>query len=478
MLKILPLFIVALVASAFAAQPNVIFIMTDQQSADALSCRMGDRYLKTPALDSLAARGTFFTRAYSPNPLCMPARNSIFTGRYPHETHVTDNSEMRSGWTLDPVEFPSMGTYFRRAGYQTAYFGKWHLCYDPEKPETHGFETFSPSKQIDADNAAKAVSFLAHKHEKPFLLVVSFLNPHNVCELARGQPLNNGPIGDPPPVAQRPPPPTNLAPPQNEPDSMTKIRAGYHANPQFPVGNFSPEMWQALRWGYYRLIEKVDAEIGKVLTAVKTAGLEGNTLIIFTADHGECAGAHGLNQKTVLYEESARVPLIVSLPGQKVGRTSELFANTGLDLLPTMFDVAGLTRNPKFTGLSLRAPAAGEPVKVWRDQLVVENNMSQGGLVGDSVPMTEGRMVRTERYKYCIYAHGEHRESLVDLEKDPGEMHDLARDPAYRDVLLAHRERLRKFGVEMKDELVATMLADDVKPRPFALVPKPKASGG
>ena len=237
-------------------------------------------------------------------------------------------------------------------------------------------------------------------------------------------------------------------------------------------------MWQALRWGYYRLIEKVDAEIGKVLAAVHAAGLEDNTLIVFTADHGECAGAHGLNQKTVLYEESARVPLIVSLPGQKLARTSDAFANTGLDVLPTMLDVAGVTRSPKLTGLSLRAPAAGEPVKVWRDQVVVENNMTQGGLVGGSVPMTEGRMVRTARYKYCVYAHGDHRESLVDLAQDPGEMHDLARDPAYRSILLEHRERLRKFGLETNDELVATLLADGVKARPFAFVPKPKKGGG
>lgn len=475
MTRLLLLLLLAIATRASAGQPNVIFIMTDQQSADALSCRMGDRYLKTPALDRLAARGTFFTRAYAANPLCMPARNAIFTGRYPHETGVTDNAEMRSGWTLDDKVFTSMGTYFRRAGYDTAYYGKWHLCYAEKQVEAHGFASLKTGN-IDATSADYATKFLAQKHEKPFLLVVSFLNPHNVCELARGQELNNGPIGAPPPVDQRPPAPANLAPPKNEPDSMTRIRAGYHANPQFPVGNFSPEMWQALRWGYYRLIEKVDAEIGRVLAAVKAAGLEENTLIVFTADHGECAGAHGLNQKTVLYEESARVPLIVSLPGQKTGRTSEVFANTGLDILPTMFEVSGVARNPKLSGLSLRAPAAGEVVKVWRDQIVVENNMSQGGLVNGSVPITEGRMLRTERFKYCVYAYGQQRESLIDLQADPGEMVDLATDPAYRPVLLEHRDRLRRFGVEHRDPLVAVMLADDVKPRAFPIVSKPKRS--
>ena len=472
----LPRWILLLVAGAAgltAAPPNIVFIMTDQQSADALSCRMGDRYLKTPALDRLAARGTFFTRAYSPNPLCMPARNSIFTGRYPHETGVTDNSDMRSGRTLDPAEFPTMGTYFRRAGYETAYFGKWHLLFAEDKPETHGFEIFSSSRHLDADNAAKASAFLARPHDKPFLLVVSFLNPHNVCELARDQELNNGPIGEPPPIAQRPPPPANLAPPRGEPDSMARIRAGYHANPAFPVGNFSPERWQALRWGYYRLIEKVDAEIGKVLTALHAAGLDDNTLVVFTSDYGECAGAHGFNQKTVLYEESARVPLIVSAPGQRIGRVSDKFANTGTDLLPTMLDFAGVPRPAKLTGCSLRPLTLGQPVSSWRDDVVVQNNMSQTFAVDGNVPTTEGRMLRTDRYKYCVYVHGENRESLVDLEKDPGETANLARDPAHRETLLAMRERLRKWGVENRDPLVAEMIDDDVKPREFAVVKTP-----
>lgn len=461
--------VVLLVASGFAAPPNIVFIMTDQHAADALSCRMGDRWLKTPALDSLAARGTFFTRAYTANPLCMPARASIFTGRYPHETGVSDNTKA----ALDAKEFVLMGTYFKRAGYQTAYYGKWHLAYDEHAPETHGFETLETG-HLDAVNADQAATFLASKHDKPFALVVSFLNPHNVCEIARGEPLNNGPIGEPPPIALRPPPPANLAPPANEPDSMTRMRAGYHASAMFPVGGFSPEMWQALRWGYYRLIEKVDAEIGKVLAAVKAAGLEDNTLIVFTTDHGECAGAHGLNQKTVLYEESARVPLIVSLPGQRVARTSDKLVNTGVDILPTMLDLAGIKRGAKMSGLSLRPLAAGENVTSWRDSVVVENNMTQAGVVNGSVPMTEGRMLRTERYKYCVYNYGEHRESLIDLQKDPGEMKDLARDPAYRAVVLEHRQRLQKFADEQGDTLVAALLANDVGPRPFPQVAQPK----
>ena len=145
--------------------------------------------------------------------------------------------------------------------------------------------------------------------------MASFLNPHNICEYARGEALPCGPIGEPPAPEQCPPAPANLAPPENEPDSMTMMRKGYHASPTFPVGDFTAEKWRQLRWAYYRMIEKVDAEIGRVLRALRQAGLEEKTLIVFTADHGECAGAHGFNQKTVFYEESVRVPLIVSLKG-------------------------------------------------------------------------------------------------------------------------------------------------------------------
>ena len=134
-------------AASEAAQkqrPNILFIMTDQQFADAMSCRMGDEYIHTPAMDSLAKSGTVFTRAYVPNPLCMPARNSIFTGKYPHQTGVTRNS--RGG--MDPTKFTCMGTHFRDAGYRTAYIGKWHLVFDASKAEQHGFEETSDIKRV------------------------------------------------------------------------------------------------------------------------------------------------------------------------------------------------------------------------------------------------------------------------------------------------------------------------------------------
>ena len=164
---------------------------------------------------------------------------------------------------------------FNEAGYRlkTAYYGKWHIGFAEKDTPSHGFGILiTNSKKTDADTADDAVQFIAGKHDQPFLMVASFLNPHNVCEYARGEPLSNGPVGTPPASDDLPPAPANIPPPRNEPDTMTVMRQSYHATPVFPVGNFDVEQWRQLRWAYYRMIEKSDAEIGKVLAALRQAG--------------------------------------------------------------------------------------------------------------------------------------------------------------------------------------------------------------
>jgi arylsulfatase A-like enzyme len=446
-----------------AAKPNLLFIITDQQFADAMSCRMGRQFINTPAMDSLATNGMVFTRAYAANPLCMPSRNSMFTGRYPHETGVTKNA-------VATFEFADLGTYFRKAGYETAYFGKQHLAFAVSK-------SFQTTKgKHDTVTLADASAFLSQKHAQPFLCVVSFMNPHNVCELARGQNLPDGPIGVAPDPDKCPPAPANLAPQQDEPDTMTIMRKGYHASAAFPVGNFTPDQWRQLRWGYYRLIEKVDAQIGAVLDALRKAGQEDNTIIVFTSDHGECAGAHGFNQKTVLYEESARVPLIISCKGRTKTGESDKLINTGIDLLPTMLNCAGIPVPQTLPGRSLWPVSLGQTPPEWRTYIVVEDNMDQAASIGPYRPTAEGRMVRSERYKYCVYSHGDRRESLVDLQADPGETKNVAGDPQYRKTLLDHRALLAQFGKELNDPLSEKLLADDVKPIPFASLEAGKKS--
>ena len=464
-----------------ANRPNLLLIITDQQSADVMSCRMGPQYINTPAMDSLAADGTLFTRAYSANPLCMPLRNSLFTGRYPHETGVTMNARPKNGSLGD--EFVCMGTYFRNAGYETVYSGKWHLCFNEKDPRTHGFKILNRKMRLtppeidnyDARVSHAAVKFLEERLDKPFLLVVSLMNPHNICEWARRaagrkQKLSCGEIGTPPSSSnQLPPPPPNLDIPKNEPDGMTLIRRACQVDDGlFPVSRFTAEDWRKQRWGYYRMVEKVDGEIAKVLDALRKAGNEDDTVVVFTSDHGDCTGAHRFNQKTVFYDESVRVPLIVSWKGKTVKGVSDALVNTGIDILPTLLACAGIEQPAALPGRSVLPLVFGQHV-TWRDHLVAENHLAQTGEVDGLRPTMEGRMVRTERYKYCLYSRGMRRESLIDMKTDPGEANDLAVDPEYRDVILKHRKLLAAFGEEHDDPLVDELLADDVKPIPFTI---------
>jgi arylsulfatase A-like enzyme len=173
----------------------------------------------------------------------------------------------------------------------------------------------------------------------------------------------------------------------------------------------------------------------------------------------------------VFYEESVRVPLIVSYKGTTKPGSSDNMVNTGLDILPTMLDFAGIEPPKKLTGRSLKPLATGQTVTQWRDHVVVENHMDQAAEVDGIRPVVQGRMVRTARYKYCVYSRGERRESLVDLQADPGEMKDLARDPNHRQTLLEHRALLTTFGTEHNDPLIASLLANDVQPQPFTAEP-------
>jgi len=450
-------------------RPDVLFIMTDQQFADAMSCAMGAKWLKTPAMDSLADSGTLFSRAYSPNPLCMPARNSIFTGRYPHETGVTMNGRAK----IDTEEFLNMGNYFLRAGYETAYFGKWHLCFDSKNSKAHGFQIAKClyGNGHDGEVGDLSVAYLASQkanQPKPLMTVVSLSNPHDVCQLSRFQKLPSGPVGKPPKPDKCPPVPPNLAPPINETDTMTTLRKGYQGKgSKFPVGDFTDDQWRQLRWGYYRLIEKVDAEIAKVLAALTNSGRDEKTVIIFTSDHGDCAGAHRFNQKTVFYDESTRVPLIIRRKGETAKRVCDKLINTGIDILPTMLDYAGIAIPKKLPGRSVRPIVMGKPPADWPDHLVIQNHLSQTVAVDGIRAAAQGRMVRTEQYKYCVYDHGTQRESLVDMKNDPLETKNIATDPANKKIIETHRELLLAFAAKHKDPLARQMLAGDMPAIPF-----------
>ena len=380
---------------AAARRPNILVIMTDQQFAETMSCRIGRRYLHTPVMDGIAAEGAFFSRAYCPNPLCVPARTSLFSGRYPVETGYQTND-------LPPIDhqrFPDMGTIFRRAGYTTAFAGKWHMPWKERQPGTHGFDLLT-RRWRDPGTAAAAAGFLRGNPGRPFLLVASFINPHNICEWARGDALPDGDVGAPPPVDQCPPLRPNHAPQKNEPDGLTLMRKSYQAAPMFPVGNFDGKKWRQYIWAYHRMTEKVDALIGEVLRPLRESGRDADTLVVFLSDHGDCQGSHRWNQKTVFIDESARVPFILSWKGVTRPGVPDRLVHTGVDLIPTLCDYAGIPKPEGLPGLSLKDTAAGTRAADPREFVVVSNKMGQGAAVGGGVPAGAGRPLPPRRRKY------------------------------------------------------------------------------
>ncbi len=443
-------FLAALQSAAAAERPNILLIITDQQFSEGMSCRLGDRFINTPGMDRLAETGLMFERAYATNPLCMPYRTALWSGHYPHQTGVMVNGRSTNdGYT----RMPCLGTFFRKAGYDTGYFGKWHTAYRLKDAEASGFETVFEKDCLY--NTDRIVTFLEQPRDKPFMAVASFMNPHNICEWSRFQNMGSGPL-EVPPLEQLP---SNHAPPQNETDVMAFMRRSYQAHRLFPVGGYTEADWRRLVWGYYRLIERVDAHVVRLLETLEQAGLDENTVVIFTSDHGDCHGAHRWNQKTVFYDESARVPLIVRRAGQPTrGKTSDRLVSTAVDLGPTMLDFAGIDVPEDWPGESLRPVVEGRAKDGGREYIVVQNRMVQCEPV-DGVSITpDGRMVRSRRYKYCLYSEGKHRESLVNMEQDPGETINLTGDQGYQEVLLKHRALLREFAERHKDQTALSML--------------------
>jgi arylsulfatase A-like enzyme len=421
---------------------NVLFIITDQQYAGAMSCA-GNPDLETPAMDGLAERGVRFEKAYCTQPLCAPCRASFITGLMPHQTGVVANRDHLAPELVDQA----MGNLLRSAGYDCAYAGKWHI--PGATQEALGFTMLGDDKN-DAQVPHQCLEFLKRERENPFLLVASFYNPHDICQWARSQPLPQGPVSGAP-VEECPGLPANFAVPPFAPDMLSFVQQA--SKRVYPTGDFTDEDWRHYRHAYYRMVEKVDAEIGVLLDGLRAQGLEDDTLVIFTSDHGDGHGAHRWNQKTALYEECVRIPFIISSKDSaRVGAVDEdHLVSMGLDLIPTMCDYAGIEPPAHLPGQSLRPLLEGQPSS-WRDQLTIETNVDIGSGPGGQLV---ARAIRTDRYKYSVYPMGRYREQLVDLEADPGEMVNLAVSARSRDILDDHRQRLLEWCTETDDPFLS-----------------------
>ncbi len=395
-------------------RPNVLFLHTDQQSAPTVSA-LGAAHLLTPNIDRLVARGTAFRESYCADPVCMPARAAWYTGRPPVETGVLKNGlPLRAG-------VPDLGAWLRRAGYATFHAGKWHLL---GREAEQSFEVLV-GKTIYGENGDGVVSSAAaaflrnYRDERPFFLNVGLLQPHDINYWLQNYERQGCPLPGYLDDDELPPAPRNLEFDFEEPESFRERRTQKGAR---MTAGWSERHWRTYLWTYYRHVEMVDAEIGRVLDALSESGREAETLVLFSSDHGDGMGGHGLVSKGMLYEEAVKVPLVLAWPGQvPAGRIEERLV-TGLDLFPTICDYAGVEPPPLLRGRSLR-PLFSGPAPEWRTEIVASCNIT-------------GRMIRTQRYKLITYA-GDEVQLFFDLESDPAELANLAREAD----LEAERER-------------------------------------
>lgn len=418
--------------------PNVVLITTDQQSMIALGAN-GNPYLKTPAMDSLVADGVSFTESYCTYPVCSPARSSMMTGLMPHQTGVRKNGQAIS------EGIPNLGQHFRKHGYQTYYAGKWHLPQSFGAPD--GFETLvgghTLGAHMDEPLATKAVEFLQKAPAEPFLLVASFMNPHDVCHWIRGHEGTREYDS----TAAYPPAPGNMWRDPDEPEYVAHHREGNFnrmSNSLHISKDWKADDFRHYLHDYYRMVEDVDRQIGRVLSTLRFRGLMENTVVLFTADHGEGMGAHRWTQKAAFWEETAKVPFIVAGKGiERRGVVDSQALVSGLDIVPTLCDYAGVPAPSAVVGMSLRPAIQGKRL----DREFVVSELGDLGFDG-----RQGRMLRTDRYKYIVFNGGARAEQFFDLELDPGEVNNLARSSEADSELKRHRGLLEKWIRDTKDD--------------------------
>ncbi len=420
-------------ATAYAAQrPNIIYIFTDQQTARAMSC-MGNMDVHTPNIDRLAAAGVVFENAYCTAPLSGPSRAAMFTGHRPDEVNMLVNGAPMP----DSLQTRTLGSLVKAAGYDCAYGGKWHLPELDVPDGKFGFDQIHPHS--DNGLAEACAAYLSRKHERPFFLVASFDNPHNICEFARRQNLPYGNI-DTPDLRDCPGLPANYEKNPYDADVIEQERtANFNVYPSAP---WTPEDWRLYRYTYFRLVEKVDQEIGKIVDAIDRNNLWENTVVIFSSDHGDGVGAHRWNQKSALYEEVVNIPLIVTLPGKKhAGTVMPQLISNGVDFFATICDWTGAKRPADTAGTSFRTLVEeGDPQATHQPYVITETRFDGS--------RTRGWMVRTERYKYVLYDKGRNREQLFDMQADRGETRNLMMERAYEEVAQQHRDILAQFMEE------------------------------
>jgi choline-sulfatase len=413
--------------------PNVLFLMSDEHSPHALGCD-ANTLVRTPALDGLAASGLLFTSAYCQDPICVPSRASFVTGKMPSHVNVFGND---GGLT----EKTTLATVFREAGYVAEWLGKEHwggktgfgdantAVKEEQKkrctrakalqkrigrlPQDAAVADYPVAEEPDSVTTDHALKFLENHDGKPFFLGVSYVQPH--FAFIAQQPaydLYKDAI-DVPRVT-----PAML-------DDLCMISR--QEREKYELGSMTDAQIKKARAIYYGMVTYMDGQIGKVLKKLDELGLRENTIILYTADHGELAGEHGLWYKNSFYEASVSVPHIWSFP-KRLPRNQRIGAHVmNMDIFPTLCELCGVPAPKDLEGSSLVPLMTGK--EDGMDRIAISENY-RGGL--------GGRMIRMHQWKYCWYSEG--GDQLYNLDDDPSEEQNLVSTPG-ADKIIA---RLRK----------------------------------
>jgi arylsulfatase A-like enzyme len=442
-------------------KPNLLFLWTDEQRADTLAVYGNHRY-RMPALNRLAARSVVFDRCYDTQPVCTPARSSVMTGQWPHATGcITNNIALRRETKTTPE-------LLNDAAYRTGYIGKWHLGdevfaqhgfqewvsiediyssyfsqgrgdqarssyhhfllqlgYKPDTKDGRFSRGFAVRRRIDhckpAFMAAETSRFILNHRAEPWMLYVNFLEPH--------MPFY-GPLNDLHDESEAPVPanyPGDSV--EREPELYRRTRKGQLAKGIEDQNLATRAGWQRLNRNYAGLCAQVDLAVGQILQALETSGQVDNTIIVFTSDHGEQMGSHTLYGKSVLYEESVRIPLLLQVPwlqNRKIWVTRPV---SHIDLVPTLMELMTGRVPEELPGESLLAYVNGGQRR--EDHVFIEWHTPPDGPNARAVISPDGWKLGLYDTDNCVLFH---------RHDDPLEMRNLY----YRDEAAATVRRLRE----------------------------------
>lgn len=428
--------------AAFSQQenPNIIFILTDDQRWDALDFS-GNELIQTPEMDRLAAEGIYFKNAFVTTPICAASRASVLTGLYERTHGYTFGQVLNEGYAQN--SYPAQ---LKKLGYETGFFGKFGVNYpgfstlfdvgdsydrDVKYPDQRGY--FYKTINGDSVHLTKYTSYQAQEFiknqstDKPFMLSLSFSAPH-AHDPAEDQYFWSPDVDDLYTDIKFPKP---LLGKEKYFDQQPEYVKTGENRTRWYWRYDTPEKYQQSMRGYYRMISEVDLEIGKIRKVLAEKGMDKNTVIIFMGDNGYFQGERQLAGKWLMYDNSLRVPMIIYDPRNPGHREVTDFA-LNIDIAPTVLEFANGIVPEEYQGLSLADYVIGDNPAIERSDFVVEHLWKV-----DIIPASEG--LRTKEWKYFRYRDDLKWEELYDLKKDPLEIMNLAGNPRYSQILTEMR---------------------------------------